>query len=82
MFGTLNNYLNGVQRAWSGQDGQTVASFVSLSDKHIMNRNLYLQNPESAVERQLDQPIDEIVSAHLKVLYYLGCERMFFNMIS
>ncbi|CAD7091646.1 unnamed protein product [Hermetia illucens] len=74
MFGTLNNYLNGVQRAWSGQDGQTVASFVSLSDKHIMNRNLYLQNPESAVERQLDQPIDEIVSAHLKVLYYLGCE--------
>lgn len=74
MFGTLNNYLSGVQRAWSAQDGQTVAGFVSLSDKHIMNRNLYLESPEGAVERQLDQPIDEIVAAHLKVLYYVGCE--------
>ncbi|XP_055845593.1 PCI domain-containing protein 2 homolog isoform X1 [Episyrphus balteatus] len=74
MFGTLNNYLSGVQRAWSVQDGDTVAGFVSLKDKHIMNRNLYLLEPENYVERQLDPPIDEVVVAHLKVLYYLNSE--------
>uniref|UniRef100_A0A0K8TTQ2 PCI domain-containing protein 2 homolog n=1 Tax=Tabanus bromius TaxID=304241 RepID=A0A0K8TTQ2_TABBR len=74
MFGTLNNYLSGVQRVWHAHDGKTVASFISLNDKHIMNRNLYLETPESAVERILDPPIDEIVSAHLKVLYYLDSE--------
>lgn len=78
MFGSLNNYLNAVHRAWSAQDGQTVASFISLNDKHIMNRNLYLEYPENAVQRQLDQPIDEIVCSHLKVLYYLGTERKLF----
>lgn len=75
MFGSLNNYLSGVQRAWAVQDGDTVASFLSLKDKHIMNRNLYLETPEDAVERQIDAPLDEIISAHLKVLYYLGLDR-------
>lgn len=74
MFGTLNNYLSGVQRAWSVQDGETVAGFLSLQDKHIMNRNLYLPEPEHYVERQLDPPIDEIVSSHLKVLFHLNSE--------
>lgn len=77
MFGTLNNYLSGVRRAWSVQDGDLVASFVSMKDKHIMNRNLYLEMPENAVERVLEPPIDEIVSSHLKVLFYLGLERKF-----
>lgn len=74
MFGTLQNYLSGVQRAWSATDGDSLACFISLKDKHIMNRNLYVENPENTVERMLDSPIDEIVSAHLKVLYFLGME--------
>ncbi|XP_053950784.1 PCI domain-containing protein 2 homolog [Anastrepha ludens] len=74
MFGTLQNYLSGVQRAWSAADGETLASFISLKDKHIMNRNLYVECPENTVERMLDPPIDEIVCVHLKVLYYLGLE--------
>ena len=72
---SLNSYLNGVQRAWSSQDGHLVSSLISLKDKHIGNRNLHVEIPDNMVERILDQTIDEIVSAHLKVLYYLTCER-------
>lgn len=77
MYDNINSYLNCVQRAWSAQDGNLVATYISLRDKHISNRNLHIEIPEHIVERQLDQPIDEIVSAHLKVLYYLTCERKF-----
>uniref|UniRef100_A0A1B0B3W3 CSN12-like protein n=1 Tax=Glossina palpalis gambiensis TaxID=67801 RepID=A0A1B0B3W3_9MUSC len=55
-------------------DGVNLASFVSLKDKHIMNRNLYVEMPENAVSRILEAPIDEIVCAHIKVLYYLSLE--------
>lgn len=72
MFGPLNNYLSGVERAWFAKDGNIVASFVSLSDKHILNENLYLELPENDVENILESPIDEVVIYHLKVLYYLG----------
>ncbi|KAI9589730.1 hypothetical protein GQX74_007898 [Glossina fuscipes] len=74
MFGTLNNFLSGVARAWAVNDGVNLASFVSLKDKHIMNRNLYVEMPENAVSRILEAPIDEIVCAHIKVLYYLSLE--------
>lgn len=75
MYESLSTYLNNVQRAWSAQDGSLVASFVSLKDKHVSNRSLQIEMPENMVERMMDPPIDEIVSAHLKVLYYLTCER-------
>lgn len=75
MFGTLNTFLSGVARAWAVNDGVNLASFVSLKDKHIMNRNLYVEMPENAVSRILEAPIDEIVCAHIKVLYYLSLER-------
>ncbi|TMW39509.1 hypothetical protein DOY81_015411, partial [Sarcophaga bullata] len=74
MFTTLKNYLSNVHRAWTNGDGDQLASFISLKDKHIMNRNLYVQNPENAVGRILESPIDEIICAHLKVLYYLWLE--------
>lgn len=75
MYDSLGTYLNSVQRAWSAQDGNLVASFVSLRDKHVSNRSLQIEMPDNMVERMMDPPIDEIVSAHLKVLYYLTCER-------
>lgn len=75
MYDSLSTYLNSVQRAWSAQDGNLVAAFVSLKDKHVSNRSLQLEMPENMVERMMDPPIDEIVSAHLRVLYYLTCER-------
>lgn len=75
MYDSLNAYLNSIQRAWSAQDGSLVAAFVSLKDKHVLNRSLQIEKPDNIVERMLDPPIDEIVSAHLKALYYLTCER-------
>lgn len=75
MYDSLSSYLNSVQRAWSAQDGNLVASFVSLKDKHVLNRSLQIEMPENMVERMLDPPMDEIVSAHLRTLYYLTCER-------
>lgn len=77
MFGTLNNYLSSVHRAWTNGDGDILGCYISLKDKHIMNRNLYVQNPENAVGRLLESPIDEIVCAHIKVLYYLSLERKY-----
>lgn len=74
MFENLSSYLNSVQRAWSAQDG-IVASLISLKDRHVLSRSLQLEMPENMVERILDSPIDDIVSSHLKVLYYLTCER-------
>lgn len=75
MFDNLATYLNSVQRAWHAQDGQLVASLVSLGGRHTPSRALHVETPDNMVERMLDQPIDEIVCAHLKVLYYLTCTR-------
>lgn len=76
MFENLSSYLNSVQRAWLAHDGRVVATLLSLKDRHVLSRNLQLEMPENMVERILDSPIDDIVSSHLKVLYYLTCERM------
>lgn len=75
MFGSLATYLNAVQRTWEAQDGHLVASFLSLRDRHATNRNLHVEYPDDLVEKILDQPIDEILSAHIKVLYYLSSQR-------
>lgn len=75
MFGTLNNYLNNISRLWHSCDGDSLSMLLSLKDKHIMNRNLCVENPENVVVRVLDSPLDEIVIAHLKALYYLSVDR-------
>lgn len=82
MYDSLSTYLNSVQRAWSAQDGNLVAAFVSLKDKHVSSRSLQIEMPENMVERMMDPPMDEIVSAHLRVLYYLTCERKNINFCS
>lgn len=72
MFGSIATYLNAVQRTWAAQDGDLVATFLSLRDRHAINSNLHVEYPENLVERIVDPPIDEILSAHIKVLYYLA----------
>uniref|UniRef100_A0AAG5D9M4 PCI domain-containing protein 2 homolog n=1 Tax=Anopheles atroparvus TaxID=41427 RepID=A0AAG5D9M4_ANOAO len=48
-----------------------VARFISLKDYHVNNPNLYKETPDAAVRQRVVSPLDEIVSAHLKVLYHL-----------
>lgn len=79
MFGNVNTYLNAIQRTWSSQDGILVAQFLSLRDKHANNTNLQIEYPDNIVDRICDSPIDELVSSHLKVLYYLARERMLYT---
>lgn len=67
----LYQYLNAVWRLWNNFDGSGVSKFISLSGNHTKNRNLQLENPESSIERVMEPPLDEVISCHLKVLFYL-----------
>lgn len=79
MFGSITTYLNAVQRTWAAQDGHLVATFLSLRDRHATNPNLHVENLDQLVERIVVSPINEIVSAHIKVLYCLTSHRKLCN---
>ncbi|KAH8301160.1 hypothetical protein KR018_004007 [Drosophila ironensis] len=72
MFGTVNNYLSSVQTAIEDYDGEALGTLVSLRDVHVQNHNLYIEQPEKLVERFIKPPLDEVVFAHMKVLYQLA----------
>ncbi|KAH8364430.1 hypothetical protein KR084_006958 [Drosophila pseudotakahashii] len=74
MFGTVNNYLSGVLHAAQDYDGESLGTHLSLRDVHVQNHSLYIAQPEKLVDRFLKPPLDEVVSAHLKVLYHLAQE--------
>lgn len=69
------SYLSTISRLWSNRDGIGVARFVTLSGNHASNPNLHIENPESSVERSIESPLDEVIIAHIKVLYYLNENR-------
>lgn len=71
----LYQYLNAVSRLWNNYDGSGVSKFISLSGNHITNRNLQLESPESAIERIMEPPLDEVINSHLKVLFHLHDSR-------
>lgn len=71
----LYRYLDSVQCVWNAGEGHAVARLLSLSDHHVNNPTLHVEYPETAVDRRLEPPLDEVVSCHLKVLFYLTKER-------
>lgn len=71
----LHNYLTTVSRFWNNYDGGGVAKLISINGNHVNNTNLQVEYPENAIERVLGAPIDEVVCYHIKVLFYLSCER-------
>lgn len=72
MFTTLAHYLQLIDRCWRSQDGQKLASLISLRHEHASNSNFYVEKPEGMVERFVCSPIDEIICYHLKCLYYMS----------
>lgn len=66
---SLNSYLSKVSQAWHDGNGEILATLVSFSDPHIANARLQVQEPEPAVERMLDQPLDEMIAAHLRACW-------------
>lgn len=71
----LYSYLSTVNRLWNNEDGSGVARFIALNGNHAANPNLHIENPDSAVARGIPAPLDEVISCHLKVLFYLHDNR-------
>lgn len=67
--------MNAVARTWHAQDGILMAQLLSLRDRHATNQQLQVEFPDNLVKRILDEPIDEILIEHIKVLYYLSRSR-------
>lgn len=64
---SLTGYLAAVEQAWDDYDGDALARLVSLDDAHAKSAKiLAVDNPTSAVEDSLEEPIDDIVSDHLR----------------
>lgn len=72
MSSNLYQYLNAVSRLWNNCDGAGVSKFISLSGNHTTNRNLHTENPENAIERVIEPPLDEVLNSHLKTLFYIN----------
>jgi nuclear mRNA export protein PCID2/THP1 len=71
----LYNYLSTVNRLWNNEDGSGISRFVSVGGNHAAYSNLHVDSPESAVERAIPSPLDEVISNHIKVLFYLHDNR-------
>jgi len=71
----LYAYLTALNRLWNNDDGGGVSRFLSIYGNHSSNPNLHIENPDSAVERQIGAPLDEVVATHLRVLFYLHDNR-------
>ncbi len=67
---SLNGYLGQVSSAWDDYDGDALARLLSFEDPHSMSPRLRAEeDPSREVERVLEEPIDDIVSDHLRACY-------------
>ena len=59
-----------LKQAWNDYDGETLARLISFDDRHARNSKFHKDDdPSDAVERALEEPIDDIVSDHLRAVY-------------
>ncbi|XP_069677150.1 PCI domain-containing protein 2 [Periplaneta americana] len=66
---SLNQYLQQIESACRNKDGNSLSDFISFRHAHVASSKLQLENPESAVERVLEPPLDEIIAAHLRSVW-------------
>ncbi|GFG29797.1 hypothetical protein Cfor_00230 [Coptotermes formosanus] len=66
---SLNHYLQEIENAWRKKNGTVLSDYLSFRHGHVASSKLKLENPESAVERVLEPPLDEIVAAHLRCVW-------------
>ncbi|KAH8262238.1 hypothetical protein KR038_008780 [Drosophila bunnanda] len=72
MFEDADKYLSSVLEATTGNEGQMLSSLISLRDAHVKIPTLHLAQPEELVQKVgLSQPVNDLISAHLKVIYHL-----------
>lgn len=63
---SLNLYLSKVSNVWNAGEGEMLAELLSFRDPHVANPRLHVPDPEAAVEKVLDPPLDEMVAAHIR----------------
>ena len=65
------------EQAWNDYDGETLARLISFDDRHARNSKFHKDDdPSDAVERVLEEPIDDIVSDHLRAVYQgIACSK-------
>lgn len=71
--GTLNQYIQTVERMFRLAEGDELACLLSLRDPHVANRNLRSSDIASLVEGNCVAPLDELIICHLlcvKVIKY------------
>ncbi|KAJ2951987.1 hypothetical protein O0L34_g4250 [Tuta absoluta] len=63
--GTLNQYIQFVERVFRTGQGTILARLVSLRDDHVGNRNLRSSDIATLVEGNCMAPLDELIITHL-----------------
>lgn len=69
---SLAHYLQLLERCWKTQDGEKIGTFISLRHDHTTNSTLQQEKPENMVSRFISPPFDELVSYHLKCMYFIA----------
>ncbi|KAM3967371.1 PCI domain-containing protein 2 [Aphomia sociella] len=70
--GSLNQYIQFVERVYRTGQGTVFSRLLSLRDEHVANRNLRSSDIATLVDGNCVAPLDEIIIAHLlcvKALY-------------
>ncbi|XP_014251608.1 PCI domain-containing protein 2 [Cimex lectularius] len=68
---SLTDYLRQIDIYWSNRNGKLLADWMSLRHYHAKNKNLASENPEMTVNNYVYDPFNELVSSHLKCIYWL-----------
>ncbi len=74
---SIFQYLSQLRQCLSYETGDVCANLFSFRDKHVMNPKLRMDNPEQKVQQfkpPLRPPYDEMVSCHLKAIYFIHRE--------
>ncbi|CAH0725231.1 unnamed protein product, partial [Brenthis ino] len=79
--GTLNQYIQTVERMYRLGEGDDLARLLSLRDPHVANRNLRSSDIASLVEGNCLAPLDEVIICHLLCVKAL-CEREYLEAYS
>lgn len=63
--GSLNQYIQLIERVFRTFQGSILSRLLSLRDEHVGNRNLRSSDIATLVEGNCVAPLDEIIIAHL-----------------
>ncbi|XP_034237377.1 PCI domain-containing protein 2 [Thrips palmi] len=69
---TINQYLDEVSNAWNSRNNVKLSNVLSLRHAHALSSKLQIPAGTREVERLRLSPLDEVVVAHLRVIWALN----------